>query len=357
MIQAVEQLGQQIGIRKACAVLGVVRSQVYRARRAAERVAHPPRPKPERSLSATERQAVLAVLSEGRFQDSPPREVYATLMDEGRYLCSWRTMYRILHAHQQVQERRNQRRHTQYARPELLATHANQLWSWDITRLRGLGKWTYFYLYVILDVFSRYVVGWTVALQENTPLAQEFIATTCERQGIQPGQLTVHADRGQIMTSKPLALLLSDLGVTKTHSRPHVSNDNPYSEAQFKTLKYGPTYPDRFSDLSEARRWCWNFFTWYNHQHHHTGIALLTPADVHYGRAQRVLERRQQILETAYQQHPERFVKGLPRPQALPAAVWINPPAPATPWTERGEPFPLAERFPEAGPLSRGIGL
>jgi putative transposase len=247
-------------------------------------------------------------------------------MDEGTYLCSWRTMYRILEEHHEVQERRNQLRHPHYVKPELLATHPNQLWSWDITKLLGPAKWTYYYLYNILDVFSRYSVGWLIAERESASLAQELITATCIRQGIQPQQLTIHADRGSSMTSKPVALLMADLGVTKTHSRPHVSNDNPFSEAQFKTLKYRPDYPERFGCQVDARQWASAFFRWYNHEHHHSALGLLTPADVHFGRTQAVLAQRQQVLQAAYQKNPERFVKGLSIPAQVPAAVWINPP-------------------------------
>lgn len=328
MIREVEELAQQVGLRRACEVLGVARSQVYRARQAAQS-AKPglaERPSPQRALSLEERETVRETLNSPRFQDCAPREVYATLLDEGRYLCHRRTMYRILDEHQEVRERRNQLCHPNYVKPELLATRPNELWSWDITRLLGPTKWTYFYLYVILDVFSRYVVGWMVALQESAALAKVLIAETCRRQGIQPGQLTVHADRGQAMTSKTLAMLLADLGVTKTHSRPHVSNDNPYSEAQFKTLKYRPDYPGRFGSLPDARAWGREFFNWYNYEHHHTGIGLLTPADVHSGRAEQVRKLRQQVLQSAYEQHPERFVKGPSIPHSLPVAVWINAP-------------------------------
>jgi putative transposase len=228
-----------------------------------------------------------------------------------------------------VRERRNQLRHPNYVKPELLATQPNQLWSWDITKLLGPAKWTYYYLYDILDVFSRYVVGWLIAERESAGLAQELIAATCVRQNIQPDQLTIHADRGSSMTSKSVALLMADLGVTKTHSRPHVSNDNPFSEAQFKTLKYRPDYPDRFGCQPDARSWAQEFFHWYNYEHHHCALGLLTPADVHFGRAQTVLAQRQQVLASAYQRNPERFVKGLPTPPQLPQAVWINPPKPA----------------------------
>ena len=237
-------------------------------------------------------------------------------------------MYRILKERDLVCERRNQLRHPTYTKPELLATGPNQLWSWDITKLRGPAKWTYFYLYTILDVFSRYVVGWLIAERESARVAEHLIGETCAKQGIERDQLTLHADRGSAMISKTVALLLADLGVTKTHSRPHVSNDNPYSEAQFKTMKYRPGYPDRFGSIQDARAWARPFFHWYNHQHYHTGLALLTPATVHYGQAQAVLERRQETLQAAYAAHPERFVRGAPRPPSLPTAVWINEPSP-----------------------------
>jgi putative transposase len=255
--------------------------------------------------------------------------VYAKLLDEQKYLCSVSTMYRVLHAYREVRERRNQLRHPPYAKPELLATQSNMLWSWDITKLLGPAKWTYYYLYVIMDVYSRYVVGWMVAERESATLAERLIAETCAKQGIAPGQLTIHADRGSAMVSKPVAFLLADLGVTKTHSRPHVSDDNPYSEAQFKTLKYRPDYPERFGSPADARTWCQQLFRWYNNEHHHSGLKLLTPADVHFGRAESVLAKRQAVLQAAYAAHPERFVKGAPVSPALPDAVWINPPKPA----------------------------
>jgi len=290
-----------------------------------------------RTLSLDERAVVRQVLDSERFRDQAPREVYATLIDEGQYFCSVRTMYRILDEDEQVCERRNQLRHPNYVKPELLATQPNQLWSWDITKLLGPAKWTYYYLYVILDVFSRYVVGWLIAERESASLAEELIAATCQRQNIQLDQLTIHADRGSSMTSKPVALLMADLGVTKTHSRPHVSNDNPFSEAQFKTLKYRPDYPSRFGCLLDARSWAQEFFQWYNYEHHHSALKLLTPADVHFGRAQAVLAKRQQVLVAAFQKNPERFVKGLPTLQQLPQAVWINPPKPTS---KLEEPLP-----------------
>jgi putative transposase len=326
-MQQTEDVSKRIGLQAACAALGVPRSSLYRSRQPCRE----PRTAQisPRALSAAEKAAVRQELNSERFVDCAPREVYATLLDEGRYVCSWRSMYRILAENDEVRERRNQLRHPNYSKPELLATAPNQLWSWDITKLLGPTKWTYYYLYVILDVFSRYVVGWMIAERESAALAEELIAQTCARQGIQRGQLTLHADRGGSMTSKPLALLLADLGVTKTHSRPHVSNDNPYSEAQFKTLKYRPDYPTRFGCQTDARAWAQSFFAWYNYEHHHTGLGLLTPADVHYHRAATVLTQRQAVLLAAYQKTPERFVKGLPVPSPLPTAVWINPPAPA----------------------------
>jgi len=239
-------------------------------------------------------------------------------------------MYRILEENQEVRERRNQLRHPAYQKPELLATGPNQVWSWDITKLLGPVKWSYFYLYVIMDIFSRYVVGWMVATRESAALAERLIKGICEKQGIEPGQLTIHADRGSSMKSKPVALLLADLGVTKTHSWPYTSNDNPYSESQFKTLKYRPEFPDRFGAIEDARSFCQVFFPWYNKEHRHTGIGLLTPEMVHYGQAQAVLRARKEVLSTAYQRHPERFVRKEPSPQPLPEAVWINPPKIAT---------------------------
>lgn len=265
-------------------------------------------------------------LNGDRFADQSPSAAYATLLDEGDYFCSIRTMYRILEQHQQVKERRIQLCHPVYTKPELLAENPNQVWSWDITKLLGPAKWTYFYLYVLLDIYSRYVVGWMVAHQELAALAQKLIEESCQKQHIGRGQLTVHADRGPSMTSKPVALLLSDLGITKTHSRPYTSNDNPYSEAQFKTLKYRPNFPERFGAIEHARSFCHDFFGWYNAEHRHSGIALLTPETVHYGRANVVQQARAVTLNRAYRDHPERFVKGQPRPLILPDKVWINKP-------------------------------
>ena len=324
MIQAVEGLRKQIGVKAACQAVGLPRSQFYQKRQPL----HVSKPKaaPVRRLTEAERGHVHTLLNSSRFADQAPREVYASLLDEGCYLCSVRSMYRILAEHDEVRERRNQLRHPNYQKPELLATGPKQLWSWDITRLLGPVKWSYFYLYVLLDVYSRYVVDWLIALQEAAHLAKILIAETCQRQAIVPGQLTLHADRGKPMLSKPLAFLLADLGVTKSHSRPYTSDDNPFSEAQFKTMKYRPDYPKRFGSLLEARAWGQQFFDWYNFSHHHSALGLLTPADVHFGRAADVLQQRQFVLQQAFDQHPERFVRGLSHPQPLPEAVWINPP-------------------------------
>jgi putative transposase len=274
----------------------------------------------------TERKTVLSVLHSERFSDQAPAEIYATLLDEGTYLCSMRTMYRILEAHAEVRERRNQLRHPQYRKPELLATQPNQVWSWDITKLAGPVTWTYFHLYVIMDIFSRYVVGWMVAPRESASLAERLIRETCDKEAIARGHLTIHADRGSSMTSKPVAFLLSDLGVTKTHSRPHVSDDNPYSESQFKTLKYRPDFPERFGSIEDARVFCQTFFKWYNADHRHVGIGLLTPDVVHHGRSAHVIAERRKTLLAAYATHPERFVRQSPQPPTLPDAAWINPP-------------------------------
>ena len=282
--------------------------------------------KSPRALAQDERQEVRSILLGERFVDVAPPEVHATLLDEGTYLCSVSTMYRILAEHDEVRERRDRLVHPAYTRYELLATRPNETWSWDITKLLGVAKWTYYYLYVILDIFSRFVVGWTLQMRENAAVAQALIDQTCQKQLIVPGQLTIHADRGSAMTSKPVAFLLADLGVTKTHSRPHVSNDNPYSEAQFKTMKYRPDFPDRFGSIEHARQFCQTFFTWYNTQHRHSGIGMLTPEMVHYGRAQEVIAARAAVLTAAYAAHPERFVRKPPVPPALPNAVWINPP-------------------------------
>src|SRR5438105_202337 len=320
-------MAPRVGRAAACRALDVPRAWLYRQlQEATGSVVGEARPSPARALDAGERSAVLELLHSERFVDRSPSEMYATLLDEGTYRCSIRTMYRILEENGEVRERRDQLRHPQYQKPELLATGANQVWSWDITKLLGPVKWTYFYLYVILDIYSRYVVGWMVADRESAELAKRFIAETCHKQQIGPDQLTLHADRGTSMRSKPVALLLADLGVTKTHSRPHVSDDNPFSESQFKTMKYRPEFPDRFGCLQDSRTFCQSFFRWYNEEHRHSGIGLLTPATVHYGQAENILRQRQDALDVAYQRHPERFVRSAPKPPVLPNEVWINKP-------------------------------
>lgn len=284
------------------------------------------RPKPNRTLSLEERQRVLDVLHEERFVDCSPATVYATLLDEEDYLCSARTMYRILHENQEVRERRNQVSRRNSSKPELLAIAPNQVWSWDITKLKGPEKWTYYYLYVILDIYSRAVVGWLVAPRESAELAKLLIEETCFRQNIDQDTLIIHSDRGPAMTSLKVAQLLAELGITKSLSRPYVSNDNPYSESQFKTLKSRPVFPDRFGCIEDAKAFCRWFFNWYNTMHYHSGIALMTPNAVHYGNAASCNKKRQSVLDAAYLKNPERFVNGPPRTLSLPEAAWINPP-------------------------------
>jgi putative transposase len=323
---AAQTLAPSLGVAGACHTMEVPRSSFYRRVRA-KRCGPRPRPSPHpRALSQAERAEVLGICHSSRFTDAAPASIVATLLDEGTYLASERTFYRVLSACGQVRERRNQLTHPAYVRPELLATSPNELWSWDITRLKGPAKWTYYQLYWILDVFSRYAVGWMVAHRESAALAERLIAETIDKQQIEAGQLTIHADRGSSMRSRPVAFLMAELGVTKSHSRPHTSNDNPYSEAGFKTMKYRPDFPERFGSIQDARAFCRTFFDWYNAVHRHSGIAMMTPEQVHYGRAGIVLERRAKVLAEAYNAHPERFVRGQPEPQALPEAVWINPP-------------------------------
>ena len=323
-------LSKDVGVKRACHALTVSRAGFYRWRNLSENEKPASvRALPPLALSREEQQRVLDALHEERFVDKASQEVYASLLDEGTYLCSVRTMYRILEAHQEVKERRNQLRHPVYTKPELLAQGPNQVWSWDITKLKGPAKWTYFYLYVILDIFSRYVVGWMVASRESGSLAKKLIEQTCEKQMIQADELCIHSDRGTSMTSKTVALLLADLSITKSLSRPHVSNDNPYSEAHFKTMKYRPEFPERFGCIEDARSFCRQFFSWYNTEHYHSGIGFLTPEDVHYGRAQQIIKDRQTVLNAAFEEHPERFKGNLPKSLSLPNAVWINKPVPS----------------------------
>ena len=349
-MHAAHTLAEDVGTAPACRALGLPRATFYRRRpprcdepqrNETHRGERAPRRCP-RALSQHERQAVLDVLHEPRFVDRAPAAVYAQLLDENRYLCSIRSMYRILAAHREVRERRDQLRHPAYRKPELLATGPNQVWSWDITKLLGPARWSYFYLYVILDIFSRYVAGWMLASRESGDLARRLIRETCAKYDIAQEQLTLHSDRGPAMQSQTVAQLLATLGVVKSHNRPHVSNDNPFSESQFKTLKYRPEFPDRFASFEEAQDFCRQFFPWYNEEHYHSGLGLLTPATVHFGRVSEVLAVRRKALLAAYHAHPERFVRQAPRPTAPPTEVWINPP-PSTPKNREVEPvFPQA---------------
>jgi transposase InsO family protein len=327
-MKAAADLSHDVGRKPACEALGVPRATFYRHIHGKPDKGNGTRPEPPLALTLSERQTVIGILHSERFQDKAPYEVYATLLDEGQYHCSIRTMYRILtREHGGVKERRKGHQRNNYSKPELLATRPNEVWSWDITKLKGPAKWTYFYLYVILDIFSRYVVGWMVAHREQDSLAKRLIEQSCIKQYIQPGQLTVHADRGPSMKSKVVAHLLGDLGVTKTHSRPHVSNDNPYSESQFKTLKYCPEFPARFGSVQDARAFCRSFFNWYNKEHRHSGIALMAPEQVHYGMAQKITGFRSKVLASAFQKHPKRFKGKMPKLIQLPEAVWINKPS------------------------------
>ena len=328
---AIAELVPRIGVRAACDAVGAAQAGYYRRHR---RSLAPARPAPvphrerrqPRALSKDEQQAILAELHSDRFVDLSPTEVWATLLDEGRYLGSISTFYRLLRRAGESRERRAQATHPATVKPELVAHAPNAVWSWDITKLRGPAKWTWYYLYLILDIYSRYVVGWMVASRESGPLAEVLIKQTLAKQGIQRDQLTIHADRGSSMTSKPVAFLLADLGVTQSHSRPHVSDDNPFSEAQFKTLKYRPDFPARFDSIEAARRHCQLFFPWYNDEHRHTGLGLHTAADVHYGLAEQVRDKRAGVLDSAYAAHPERFVRKPPEPPQLPTGSWINKP-------------------------------
>jgi len=323
-VTAVDAIKPVVGVAEACRALDFPRPTYYRHKRAKERR---PRPPSWRALKPDERAEVLARLYEPRFVDKSPAEVYATLLDEGVFLCSQRTMYRILAAEHEVRDRRDQARHPAYEKPELLATGPNQVWSWDITRLKGPVKCSYFYLYVILDIYSRYVVGWMLAERENARLAKRLIAASVKREAIDRDQLTLHSDRGAPMKAQTTTQLLAHLGVEPSFNRPRVSNDNPFSEAQFKTVKYHPTFPKRFGGYEDAHGFCRQFFHWYNEEHRHGGIAYLTPAMLHRGNAKKIVAGRAETLKAAYAKNPQRFVRGLPKPPPVPTAVWINPPA------------------------------
>lgn len=326
--EAIAELAPVVGVKTACAALGEPRARYYRRHRKS-----PPPPKPERvpapqprALSEVERKELRAVLNSDEHVDEAPATVYAKLLDQGRYLGSVSTMYRVLREHDEVHERRRQATHPAKKKPELVATHPNAVWSWDISKLLGPEKWSYYYLYVIIDIFSRYVPGWMLARAENAALAKVLLTQTLEKQGVGANQLVLHSDRGSPMTAKPFVFLMADLGVTSSYSRPHTSNDNPYSESHFRTLKYRPEFPRRFGSYEDAHAWCTRFFDWYNHEHRHSGIGLHVPADVHYGRAESRQRRRALVLDAAYAEHPERFVRKPPAPPRLPTAAWINEP-------------------------------
>ncbi len=351
-MKMVNKVGAELGVAPTCSAIGLARATYYR-RRFPTYGPRRRRTPPPRKLPPVERQQVLDVLHEDRFVDWAPAQVWAQLLDEGKHLCSMRTMHRILSENAESRERRNQLRHPQYEKPQLLATKPNELWSWDITKLLGPQKWTYYYLYVVLDVFSRYVVGWLLAEKEWGGYAKQLMDECCERQGIEPDQLTVHSDRGGPMRSNTLGQLYANLGVTKTHSRPHVSNDNPFSESQFKTLKYRPEFPKRFGSPEHARNCLHDLLDWYNNEHHHSALGWLTPHDVHYGLAEQRLAARAAVLDEAYRAHPERFVHGPPKPPALVRAVWINPPKQDHPEPER-HPSALA-RTPSTAPSAGAV--
>jgi putative transposase len=316
-----------VGVVAACAALCMSRSRYYRAHQPKPKAATTPRPRPPRALSDDERANVLTMLDSDEYMDKAPAQVFATLLELGIYHCSIRTMYRILAANDQVRERRAQRQHPTYTKPQLVATAPNQVWTWDITKLPGPTKGTYFSLYVILDLFSRYIVGWQVATRESAAVYQELVEACCKDQGVVPEQLTVHSDRGAPMTAKSTALLYADLGIIKSHSRPYTSNDNPYSEANFRTLKYRPDMPDQLGSVEHARQVVRALVGWYNDEHYHLGLALMHPADVHHGRTAAIVAARQRVLDAAHSAHPERFVTGRPIQKAPPPAAWINPPA------------------------------
>jgi putative transposase len=323
-MQGVLFLVPLVGVVAACAALCMSRSRYYRARKPKPDAS--PRPRPVRALSDEERAKVLATLDSDEFMDKAPAQVFAKLLEDGEYLCAIRTMYRILAANDQVRERRAQRQLPEYSKPQLVATAPNQVWTWDITKLPGPTKGTYFSLYVILDLYSRYIVGWQVARGESAAVYQGLVTACCKDQGVVPEQLTIHSDRGSPMTAKSTALLYADLGIAKSHSRPYTSNDNPYSEANFRTMKYRPEMPERLGSLEHARQVVRALVAWYNDEHYHVGLSLLHPADVHYGRAHDIVAARQRVLDLAHAAHPERFVRGRPVQKAPPPVAWINPP-------------------------------
>jgi putative transposase len=327
--QALEDLTEVVGRVQACTALGVSRATYYRHHRQSPAPAQPPRRERRRhprALQAAEEERILEILRSAEFVDMAPGEIYAVLLDRGIYLCSESTMYRLLRKHSEVHERRRQATHPPRKKPELIAEGPDRVWSWDITKLKGPVKGSYYCLYTIIDIYSRYTVGWMLATAENKELSEQFLSSTILKYCIEKGQLTIHSDRGSPMIAENVAQMMSNLGVTKSHSRPKTSNDNPYSESQYKTLKYRHDYPDRFGCIEDARAWCERFFDWYNLEHRHSGIAMHTPFDVHFGLAEQLREMRADVLDAVYAKHPERFVRKAPEPPKLPQAAWINKP-------------------------------
>jgi transposase InsO family protein len=330
-VSLIQEAAKDTGVGPACKAIEWSRASFYRLTKPRTSAPLPGAPRtrkaPPRSLTPEQQEQIVAELNSDRFLDCAARQVWATLLDEGVYLCSWRTMYRLLHQYHEVRERRKLRRHCTYSRPELAASGPNQVWTWDITYLKGPVRGLFFYLYVVIDLFSRLVVGWMLADRECAELGCTLLEKSYRKHGVKPGQLTVHADRGAPMKSKTLKQLLSDLDVETSHSRPRVSNDNPFSEAGFKTMKYSPDFPARFESFEAAEAFCQEYFVWYNQVHRHTGIALLTPAQVHYGEAEAVLARRQATMDEAFARTPERFGYRRPQVSRLAETVWINRPA------------------------------
>jgi putative transposase len=325
-MQSVETLAMQVGVQSACQALAVPRSSLYATRRPKPEVAPRSMTRPPNALTATERAMVLAELNSERFADQTPYEIYPQLLDEGRYLCSLRGMYRILAENQASRDRRNQLRHPTRPAPQVVARRPNQAWVWDITQLLSTVRYQCFYLYLVLDLFSRFIIVWLIADKQSGDYAQQLLAASFKRFQLQPDQLIVHSDNGGPMTAKPLDWLFSELGIRQSLSRPHVANDNPHAEAGFKTLKYHPTYPDRFEGLRHAHTWMRGFEHWYCYEHHHTALGLMTPAAVHFGMAESLWLKRQAVLQAAYQAHPERFSRGHPAPPRWSEQVGINAP-------------------------------
>lgn len=338
-MKAAQELAELVNVKASCDALAVARPSYYRRCR-------PPTPKPAaverppnpRRYSDAERDAILQVLNSKRFCDKSPEQVEAILAEEGKRIASARTMYRILAALQQVRERRNRRRHFVHHTPRLVAHGPNEVWSWDISRLKGPEKGIWYMLYVALDIYSRFVVGWLLAERENSKIAQHFLRETMRKQGIEPGQLTVHQDRGSPMRAKSTMELLDDLGAGRSYSRPQVSNDNPFSESHFGTIKQRPDLPDRLANIEHGRQVLREIYSWYNYEHHHSGIMMLTPAQVHLSQADQMLAKRHALRMAAYEANPLRFISGPPSRQQLPAEVWINPPVANADTTTRSQP-------------------